>query len=241
MRVVRSLKRERWAFEKIKAWLTRRPRSQDAWHVSDLLYPRKAYFGRLDPKPITDKQALYFILGHGHHHVIEAILGPKKSHDRTDAGEFLKKGIYFSPDLRLPFPLEIKTTRLQKAPDDPGGWKPERAYESYLKQEGSYQALMKKSMGALLVLFLGRRKPGGWGTEPALRFYKIHMTPQERRKKIKDLVALAAKLTKAVKRRKLGDLPLCPAGFCTDCLWLKKCAPWKLDPKRKNLQKITQK
>jgi hypothetical protein len=241
MEITRSLKREEWAYKKIGAWLTRRPRSGDAWHVSDLIYPRKALFQRLDPKPITNKQSLYFIVGHGHHHVIEAILGPKKTGERTDAGEFLKKGIYFSPDLReevMNFPIEIKTSRAQKAPDD-SGQPPKKAFEGYLKQLCAYMALMNKKLGMLMVLYLNKVIPDGkpWQKEPALRFYKVKMKPSERKAKVAELVALSKTLTSCVKKKSPKGLDLCPEWLCRDCAWFKQCKPWTIDPKRKGIQK----
>lgn len=238
MIIVRSRKREEWAFTKMKAWLTRRPRSSDAWHVSDLIYARKALFQRIDPKPITDEQSLYFIAGHGHHHIIEAILGPKKTGDRTDAGEFLKKGIYFSPDLReevMNSPIEIKTSRAKKTPDD-SGQHPAKAFEGYLKQLTAYMALMRKKVGMLMVLYLARQV-NGWQTKPAIRFYKVKMTKEELDKRTKELVDLAAKMTKAEKAKSTKGLPLCPKWLCRDCPWFKKCKPWIEDKSRKNIQK----
>ena len=238
MKVIRSEKHERMVFDKIKAWLAKRPRSADAWHVSDLLYPLKAYWQRLFPLPITDDQALYFILGIAHHSILEAILGPKdKTEKRADAGEFLKDGIYYSPDLRLPYPLEIKTSRAYKAPDD-SGQKPEKAFEGYLKQETLYQAFMDSKKGALLVVFLNKMLQGEkWKKKPALRFYKVLCEPKELKKKLEVVKILAKTLTAAVKTKNPKGLELCPDWMCQDCGWFAKCRPWIKDPSRKNAQK----
>ena len=67
MIIKRSKEMERKVLDKIKAHLERAPRSLDKWHVSDLLYPRKSYFQRIDPKPMTDLQAMYFLAGRAHH------------------------------------------------------------------------------------------------------------------------------------------------------------------------------
>lgn len=247
MKIVRLEAREKWAFDKIKSWLTQRPRSADGWHVSDLLYPRKAFFQRTDPQPLTDDQSLYFVAGHGHHHIIEAIMGPRKegkAKERTDAGEFKKVGIYFSPDLRgmdslktkgklVKVPIEIKTTRSQKTPDDMGK-NPKQAFESYLKQLCSYMALMNKGLGYLLVLYLARKNPDrAWGTKPALRFYQVKMSAEERKEKQEEIVSIAKNLTAAVNSKKCSKLPLCAEWLCRDCPWIKKCKPWTLEPKRK--------
>jgi CRISPR/Cas system-associated exonuclease Cas4 (RecB family) len=194
-------------------------------------------YQRLRPLPITDEQSLYFIAGHGHHHIIEAVLGPKKDHTRTDSGEFIKHGIYFSPDLReevLDYPIEIKTSRAMYAPDD-NGKNPKVAFEGYLKQLCAYMALMDKKLGMLMVLYLAR-KVNKWQTKPAIRFYKVKMKPSERKAKVAELIGLAKKLTSAVKKKSPAGIPLCPAWLCRECPYFKECKPWKDDPKRKNIQ-----
>lgn len=208
---------EAQVYKKIIAWLTRRPRSQDAWHVSDLQYPRKAYWGRLDPQPITELQAGYFIAGIGHHNVVEAILGPRnnKGH-RADAGEFMKEGIYFSPDLRLPYPLEFKTSRADFEPRDYI-----KGYDGYLRQLKMYMALMNSTKGGLLVFFLvlkdGHRK------KPAFRFYKVTCTKDELVKWRAEIKEVAKKLTQAVESKDHTKLKKCPQWMCGDCVWAKKC------------------
>jgi len=229
--ILRSKKAEAAVLQKVKAWLTKRPRSTTGWHVSDLLYPRKAYFQKIDPQPISDKQAGYFIAGIGHHSVVEAILGPKKHGERADAGEFTKHGILFSPDLRLPYPLEFKTSRRQKAPDDTGE-RLEKAYDGYLKQLTMYQALMGTERGALLVFYLSKRIGIGNMTEPCFRFYNVYMTKLERSKLVKKIIETAQLLTSAVKKKNHKKLECCPTWMCRDCPWYKKCNPTQTNPKR---------
>jgi len=231
MEIVRSKKAEAAVLQKVKTWLTNRPRSTDKWHVSDLLYPRKAYWQKRDPQPISDKQAGYFIAGIGHHSVVEAILGPKKHGERADAGEFAKHGILFSPDLRLPYPLEFKTSRRGKAPDDTGE-RLEKAYDGYLKQLTMYQALMGTERGALLVFYLSRRTGMRNMTEPAFRFYNVYMTKLERVRLVKKIIEGAKLLTAAVKKKNHKQLECCPTWMCRDCAWLKKCNPTKTAPKQ---------
>lgn len=237
MKCVRNEKKEKKYLADIKKWLQKRPRSQKGWHVSDLLYPRKTFWRRTKPLPLTDEEALYFVAGHGHHHILEAILGPKIKQDgRTDAGEFEKHGILFSPDLRSPHPIEIKTSRAKYIGADRED--PERVYEGYLKQLGSYQGLMKSKAGELLVLFLNAVKDGTekWKTKPQLRLYDVEVEPAEQKKITGWLLKRATDLTAAVKKKKVGELPLCPAWLCRDCAYFKECTPWLLDAARKHAQ-----
>lgn len=227
MKIVRSPKMERKILDKIIEQLSRAPRSQDKWHVSDLLYLRKAYWGRVDPQPMTDLQALYFTAGRAHHSILEACLGPKKWGHRADAGEFEKYNIYYSPDLRMPYPWEIKTSRAEKEPEDL-----KKGFEGYLKQLASYQAMDDTEKGGLLVLFLGLRK--GFRKLPELRFYKVLMSKEEREAKVAKMKADAKALDAAVKSKNYRGLELCPQWMCkSDCPWLNKCKPWLDDPKRK--------
>jgi len=240
MKIRRSKEMERKVLDKIKEHLGKAPRSLDKWHVSDLLYPRKAVAQRIDPQPMTDLQALYFVAGRGHHGILEACLGKwdKKAQDEhrekvraADAGEFEKHGIYYSPDLRQPYPWEIKTSRSEYEIKDFG----KGAAEGYLKQLNQYQACMEDDRGVLLVLFLGLKN--GFRKVPALRAYQVMMTAAERVAKIKWMKATADLMTKAMKTKKLDPLPLCPKWMCGDCPWYKKtCKPFKTDPKRAGMQ-----
>jgi len=237
MIIKRSKKMERQILDKIKTYLNRAPRSLDKWHVSDILYPRKSVLGRRDPQPMTDLQALYFIAGRAHHGVLEAALGKwdkKLQKERADAGEFEKHGIYYSPDLRQPWPWEIKTSRAEYEPKDY-----EKGYELYLKQLKQYQACMEDDRGGLLVFFLGLRN--GHRKLPALRFYKVQLDAKERSKVVKHITATSAEMTKAQKTGDVSKLPLCPKWMCGDCPFFKKCKPWLQDAARKNAQQKEEK
>ncbi len=230
MKITRSKPHERKIYDAVKTWLQRKPRSQDKMHVSDLLYPRKTYWQKLHPQPMTDDQAGYFVAGHAHHGVIEAVLGPKKEDNRSDAGEFETDGIYFSPDLRMPYPIEIKTSRAMYEPKEPL-----EGYSGYLKQLGAYQALMGHEKGGLLVFYLTLKD--GYKRKPAFRFYKVEMSKAELKKKRTELKKRAFVLTEAIKQRNWRTLELCPIWLCRDCVYFKQCKPWIEDSSRKKLQK----
>lgn len=236
MKIKRNKRLERQALDKIKEHLSRAPRSTDKWHVSDLLYPRKAYWGRVDPQPMTDLQALYFTAGRAHHGVLEACLGKydKKKQDstRADDGEFEKFGVYYSPDLRMPFPWEIKTSRAEYEPKDIT-----KGYEAYLKQLHKYQACMGQEKGVLLVLYLGIRH--GYRKIPALRLFQVQLTKAELAAEVKNIKRIAASLTKAVTDKDHSKLELCPDWMCkNECPWLEKCKPWLQDPKRESYREV---
>lgn len=237
MKITRDIAGEKKVFDQIKAYLAAKPRSDTGWHVSDLLDPRQAFWRKIKPLPTTDEQALYFSLGHGHHGILEAMLGPKKKDGRSDAGEFEKHGILFSPDLRFKDgPVEIKTSRAMYIKADKED--PEKVYEGYLRQLGSYNALMDKPKGKLLVLFLNAVKDGleKWQKKPQLRLYKVGFDGDERKKITAWLLKRAKALTAAVKKKKVGELPLCADWKCRNCGWFKNCKPWLQDAARKHAQ-----
>ena len=238
MKVTRDKAGEKKVFQQIKEYLAKRPRSDKLWHVSDLLYPRQTFWRKIKPLPVTDDQALYFSLGHGHHGILEAMLGPKKKDGRSDAGEFEEDGILFSPDLRFKDgPLEIKTSRAMYIKADKED--PAKVYEGYLKQLGSYNALMSAPKGKLLVLFLNAVKDGldKWKKKPQLRLYKVAFEKAELKKITAWLLKRSKDLTAAIKKKKVGALPLCQEWMCrNDCPYFKPCKPWLLEPNRRHAQ-----
>ena len=76
MDLTRNQANEKWIVERVKTYLNKQPRG-DGVHVSDLVHPRKAYWKKIDPRPMTDDEAGYFVAGRGHHEVIEAIIEGK--------------------------------------------------------------------------------------------------------------------------------------------------------------------
>jgi len=237
MKIVRDTEGEKKALQQIKDYLAKKPRSDKGWHVSDLLDPRQSFWRKIKPLPTTDDQALYFSVGHGHHGILEAMLGPKKKDDRSDAGEFEKHGILFSPDLRFKDgPLEIKTSRAMYIKADREN--PAKVYEGYIKQLGSYNALMGMPKGKLLVLFLNAVKDGleKWQKKPQLRLYKVAFEKAELKGITAWLLKRAKQLTAAVKKKKVDGLPLCADWKCRNCGWFQNCKPWLVDATRKHAQ-----
>lgn len=259
MKIIRSKDDEDRIYDKTRAYLNSRPRSVDKLHVSDLLYPRKAFFQKTDPKPISNLQVCYFTAGRAHHEIIEACfkekpkvhwwkravdaakaelkkgskISDKPPKSTTDSGEHERFGVLFSPDMIWnKVPVEIKTSRMQREPasDDYA-----EKYSGYLKQLKMYMALMDSARGGLMVFFLGLKN--GWRFIPEFRFYKVRLSSLELKHTLRDIKEGAAKLNKALRTKQHRRLELCPSFMCNDCVWFKKCAPWKLDPKRKGAQR----
>ena len=229
MNIVRAPKMERWLLDGIKAWLNAQPRAKGI-HVSDLLNPRKAYWQAVDPRPMTDPEAGYFVAGQGHHFVIESILEKAKQAQRADAGTYEWRGIYYSPDVLSPHPLEIKTTRSRYGPksDSPRGLLAE--YETYLKQLKAYCAIREDGRGDLLVFYLNLEDKTTGRTVPTFQWYTISLSPQEIGQIQAELLGSKKALEKAQKTKKYRALPRCPLWLCRGCQWLKQCQPWRDGP-----------
>jgi len=240
MKIVRVPKMEAWTLEATKAWLQARPRAKGV-HVSDLLTPRKGYWKVVDPRPMTDAEAGYFVAGLGHHAVIEGIIG-KADHSAvknvlsTDAGAYEWRGIHYSPDVLTPHPLEIKTSRSRYGPKSQSERSLLVEYEHYLKQLRAYCAIRGDGRGDLLVFYLNLENKVTKKTTPTFQWYTITLTPEEIGKIQADLLAGKTALAKAIKTKKHRPLPLCPEWLCRGCQWIDKCTPWDDDPRRKSLQ-----
>lgn len=154
---------ESWFFGVARKHLTRGPRR--GIHVSDLLTPRKAYWARVQPKPPTNREVIFFLAGRGHEEVFVALAGLSGYH--KSRGEWLGPpdspykagdGIRYEIDVLTrqdgtgqEIPIEIKTNR---RPTIPG---PEKVLEEYsiaVDQLGMYTAVRNESNPDILTSYL---------------------------------------------------------------------------------------
>lgn len=123
-----------------------RPR-EGRLHVSDILYPRKAYWGRKRPDiPLTDREVLFFLAGRGHHGMFQDL---EKS--KNTEVELVGEDIEGHVDIFKDCPIEIKTTRSQMS-GDPNELRTNQP--QYFQQLGIYCYLSEKRRGQLWVLYL---------------------------------------------------------------------------------------
>lgn len=232
MEIVRDQPAETWLIGKIKNYLEAQPRAKGI-HVSDLLKPRKAYWGRRDPQPMTDHEAGYFVAGRGHHEVIEAIIEGSKKVGTADAGSHVWKGINYSPDMKTPHPQEIKTSRARFGPRNDTQRELASEYQHYLEQLTAYMAIDNDTEGGLLVFYLAKEQEGTKQTKPEFRWYKVTLTKAELGQRQAELLANKALLEKALKSKSKAAhraLPRCPQWLCRGCTWAPKCQPWMDGP-----------
>lgn len=152
---------ERDFFERAKKYYSKR---RSGIHLSDLVRClRVAYWNRIDPIPPNDDDALFFILGSGHHSVIQEIFG-EAAEVRTSLD-----GISMTIDvLDGDVPTELKTTRSSVDKHDQMGIM--EAARMYADQTAGYAAAKESMWGRLFVFhLLGKWNP----PKPVLRAYKV--------------------------------------------------------------------
>lgn len=231
MNITRNAVREAALLAQIKASFGDNVR--DGIHLSDLLNPRRAYWGRVLPLAPSNSDVLYWTAGRGHEDVLGRIAGLQATPQR------FWNGISFRPDWELPSlvvegeldPTEFKTRRSNLP--DPGD--EEVVFDSYLDQLRGYCAVRFQRRGNLVVLSLleGRGNDPLKPTEPVLAFYEVEFTEEElereranledRRNQFEAVVVAASieALAAAVGGRQPAldpalhkALPLCKAWMC---------------------------
>jgi uncharacterized protein YdcH (DUF465 family) len=187
---------------------------QDNWvnnpregiHLSDLLAPRKAYFQKVDPKPPTIEEILYFLSGNAIEKELLEVM--KLKHGKTK----IKDDIYYSVDTRMPNITEVKSRRWNLP--EPG--KEEEGFEHYLNQLSGYLSLDNKRNGNLLVVSLAEKVDASHKTKPVLAAYAVKYKKDELESIKENLVCLKDDLESALKGEEdsLKSLPQCPQWMC---------------------------
>lgn len=179
-------------------------------HVSDLLFPRKGYFGKTLYEPLTDPELGYFIAGRGHHAIIQAL----RATGEMSEVEVGWKGVKGTIDLLGDVVIEIKTTRVRKK------YTVETVPDHWMEQLGMYVAMVhptsKEGNGILFVLYL---------MSADFRCYRVTFENLPRiRKRIETKKML---LDAAVKGGNHASLPLCPEWMCSPakCKFYRRCSP----------------
>lgn len=188
-----------------------RPRS--GIHVSDLLFPRRAYFTKKHPEvKLTEREVGYFIAGRAHHEVIEALAVSPEYHEQSVEWN----GIRGCIDVYNDMPVEIKTTRAMKIR---GGRELVDEYPHYFEQIGMYCAMARCNRGWLLIFYLNARENNS--NTPKLVAHEV---------RFEDLGAIRREmaerkrvLEEALIKNDPGILPQCPGWMCRDCKYQEFC------------------
>ena len=187
-------------------------------HVSDLLFPRRAYFSRKHPEiELTEEEVGRFIAGRGHHQIIQAM---------TTSPEFRevsveRSGISGHIDIYKELPVEIKTTRAMKVATK------DELSPHYIEQLGMYCALVNINRGQLLLLHLGIREVGKHGMTPKLVVYDVSFHDLDAIKR--EMLGRKIALEKALAEDDPKSLAPCPEWMCDGCKYAEFCRVTQLE------------
>ena len=142
-------------------------------HVSDLVFPRKAWMQRHFPNlDLSDDECLYFICGRAHHGIIENLIASDKMKEYGLEWNGVTGTVDIMKDTGIP--VEFKTTRSAKQ------WSMKNLPSHYVRQLGYYVAMHNRDapegVGELLILYLARRERDFMLRErsrPVLKSYSI--------------------------------------------------------------------
>ena len=222
--ITRNEKAEQGLIDKTRTWLEKDSKDRKGIHASDLLDPRKSYFDKLNPQPITNRMAGHFFVGKTlHAFFLSALHGEDGVNWKSDGGSFTDKtlGISYSPDWMADgIPGELKTSR--------GKYEMSHSDLSmYLEQLLIYMVGKNSLRGRLVVLMLNLPAPRGemFGTYPQYRAYRIETTKAGLAAFKKQLIKTRKTLEKALKTKKHAELPLCRQFKCMGCPHWTACKP----------------
>jgi len=221
MRIKRDKRTEDKYLEKIRQ--SYESRIRDGVHVSDLLDPRMAYFKRLFPLGITDREIGYFLSGECLHWAVQKRLGLETEK------KIELDGVEGSIDVYLEkIPTELKSARNWTIPDLPA--------EHYVDQVLSYCAITGSRIGNIWVFFLcpNRNYTGTKLTHPEFRLWRCEFTASELAQERKRLKTVKNILERAWKTKNFSRVPLCHEFKCyyksrgkatISCPYWDKCRP----------------
>lgn len=220
MELSRNLNREAEVFQKIKDYFTIKDAGKsDNIKLSDLLYPKQAYFQKKFPLPITDDEVNYYVIGRGHEEVVHKYTGYFKPESKQ------WNGIWYGVDFMITDkPIEMKTRRGWLAKE---GEERER-YESYLKQLVGYCACEGINQGELWIWSL-LEPTDEFRSAPKMVCYDVNFTQEEIEKEQLRLLQMKDCLLHALDWDTVSHtlLPDCPEWKCyrkkTTMLTVPKC------------------
>lgn len=227
--VERNKQAEANLIKKTRLWLEKDSKDRTGIHASDLLDPRKAYYDKINPQPLSDRLVGLFFVGKVlHAFFLSALTGETGVNWKSDGGSTVDSelGFSYSPDWdKEGIPGELKTSRgkYEMSKSDLG---------LYLEQLVTYMVGRKSLDGRLVVLMTSLPAPRseGYGTYPQYRAYNIHVSKADLAKYKTQLIATRKLLQKALKTKKKTDikkLPLCRAFKCgrSQCPHYDVCEP----------------
>jgi hypothetical protein len=219
--IKRNKKSEVLLLDKSRKWLERQERTEGI-HASDILNPRKAFFQRMFPGPLEDRQVTIFLIGKVLHGFVLGTMQDKVDLNVTDEGSSFSEdlGLWYSPDWDKGEIAEFKTSRSFKEPtglDD---------VSSYVQQLLIYMAAKNRLDAELWVLYLNL-KDEQRRTEPQFRAYRISITEGDLELVRHHIKSTRSALETALETKDHTPLELCWEFLCSErmCPFWHKCQP----------------
>ena len=202
-----------------REWLDKGVRAEGV-HASDLLMPLLAYWRRVDPQPVQDRETGLFLVGKILHAFVLGSQNGVVDLAVTDEGSVYDEelGLWYSPDkVTNGVPSEFKTNRGYNEPEKIGD------LDTYLKQLLVYMATKKSTVGKLWVLYVNLRDEAR-KTHPQFRVYNVTITEEELKALRLEIKRERDALADALAAKDPSRLPLCPAWACHPS----QCPHWRL-------------
>lgn len=213
-------------------------------HVSDLVYPLKAYFDWLSPKPMTDKQAYLFFSGNSFEFLFSHTVSEKIGIEPKYYGQW--NGIHYEMDFidknfnpenkfYLGVPIDTKSTRTQwrykneakgidaEMIDALSSAELEEHLDDYIRRMKKYMIIAWSMKSRLIVFFyhmvIAYKNNIAHGTKaPALRVYDVFFVNEaEMHNEYHKMFATRDLLLEAQQTRNPNKLPACPVWLCKSC------------------------
>lgn len=203
-------------------------------HASEILDPLKAWWSRMDPKPLSDREVMTFFPGK----ILHALVLSDATHNegggvatleiagsgKTDEGSFVSTdlGITYSPDKLVRGKVrEFKSTRSFYEP------KSIEDLRIYAEQLLVYMAATDTTESQLWILYLNLKNKATNRTSPEFRVFQFSITPEDLVILKSDIRKTALDLKMALQKEDHSTLPLCREWKCgaKNCEWYRKCQP----------------
>ncbi len=178
------------------------------YHVSDIVFPRKAYYEAILGRKINDEALGMWISGKAFGYVLQESLGKSKAEVEARWGKFIAHIDHFDKVL-----LEIKTSRKWTVPQTPE--------PHYVRQVGYYCAMTNTLHGKVVVIYFtaGRKWGGGKSAQASTLEFKawdVGFTEKELEHVRYDMTKTVEMIELAIRTKNPSVLPPAPKWLLKD-------------------------
>ncbi len=175
------------------------------YHVSDIVFPRKAYYERILGRKVSEEALAIWISGKAFGYMLQEVLGKNKAEVEAKWGKFVAHIDHFDKVL-----VEIKTSRKWTVPQAPE--------PHYVRQAGYYCAMTGTSHAKIVVIyFTAGRKWGGKGVSNLeIHVWDIGFSAKELEYVRADMDKTIEMIEHAIKTKNPDILPPAPKWLLKD-------------------------